>query len=240
MNPANDLSFCPVLAEMVSSRRAVGRNGRVYEGLGALSTTTNLTCLRRLIADLKPARTLEIGLSFGGSCLAFTSGHRDLGRAGSRQHTALDPYQGTFWEDCGLMAIERAGFSGYLDFRPAFSSVELPQLVSEGRRYDLVYVDGSHLFEDVFVDAYYVGRLLSEGGVVVFDDSSNANVAKVLRFLRANLSRQLPELDLAPYRGDRGRSLRYRAARWLGKSQLSAFKRAGAIDRPWDAPFGSF
>ena len=240
MNPANDLSFCPVLAEMVSSRRAVGRNGRVYEGLGALSTTNNLTCLRQLIAALKPAHTLEIGLSFGGSCLAFTSGHRDLGRAGSRQHTALDPYQSTVWEDCGLMAVERAALSGYLDFRPAYSSVELPKLIGEGRRYDLVYVNGSHLFEDVFVDVYYASRLLSEGGVMAIDDGANGHVAKVLRFVRANLSQQLPEFALSPYRGDGGRSLRYRVARWLGKTQLNAFRKVGAIDRTWDSPFRPF
>ena len=240
MNPPNELSFCPVLAEMVGTQRAVGRSGRVYQGLTALSTLNNLLCLRQLILELKPANTLEIGLSFGGSCLVFASGHRDLGRAESHQHAALDPFQATVWEDCGLMAVERAGLSGYLDFRPAYSSLELPRLVSEGRRYDLVYVDGSHLFEDVFVDAYFVSRLLSEGGVVAFDDSSNRHVAKVLRFIRANLSQQLPELDLAPYRGDRGRSLRYRAARWLGKSQLSAFRRVGAIDRPWDSPFRPF
>lgn len=34
--------FCPVLPELVQSRRAVGRTGRVYEGLAALSTINNL------------------------------------------------------------------------------------------------------------------------------------------------------------------------------------------------------
>jgi len=27
-----------------------------------------------------------------------------------------------------------------------------------------MYVDGSHLFEDVFVDAYFGARLLTDGG----------------------------------------------------------------------------
>ena len=73
---------------------------------------------------------------------------------------------------------------GYLDFREECSALELPKLMKQGARFDLVYIDGSHLFEDVFIDAYFVARLLTQGGVVVFDDSTNPHIAKVLRFLR--------------------------------------------------------
>jgi hypothetical protein len=31
-------------------------------------------------------------------------------------------------------------------------------------RFGLAYIDGSHLFEDVFVDAYYVTRSVEQGG----------------------------------------------------------------------------
>ena len=90
-----------------------------------------------------PAR--EIGFSFGGSCLVFTASHRDLGRTPTRQHIAIDPFSDSVWDDCGLLSIERAGLTNYLDFRSAFSSAELPKLISDGARFDLVYVDGSHL-----------------------------------------------------------------------------------------------
>jgi SAM-dependent methyltransferase len=46
----------------------------------------------------------------------------------------------------------------------------LPELVAEGRRFDLVYVDGSHHGLDVLVDASLAWRLLTAGGVVIFDD----------------------------------------------------------------------
>jgi hypothetical protein len=39
----------------------------------------------------------------------------------------------TSWDDCGLMAIERAGLSSYLDFRQGYSAVELPKLVEAER-----------------------------------------------------------------------------------------------------------
>lgn len=46
----------------------------------------------------------------------------------------------------------------------------LPELVEEGRQFDLVYVDGSHHGLDVVIDASLGWRLLRPGGVVIFDD----------------------------------------------------------------------
>lgn len=46
----------------------------------------------------------------------------------------------------------------------------LPDLVAERARFDLVYVDGSHLGLDVLVDAAHSWRLLEPGGALVFDD----------------------------------------------------------------------
>ena len=119
---------------MVSNRQAVGRTGKTFEELGALSSENNLTTLRNLCMHLKPRSTLEVGLSFGGSCLVFTASHRDLGREPKGQHIAIDPYERQVWDDCGLLATERAGLSGYLDFRDTPSSLVLPKLVSEGRQ----------------------------------------------------------------------------------------------------------
>jgi hypothetical protein len=153
---------------------------------------------------------------------------------------ALDPFQRTVWDDCGVQVIEQSGLAGYLDFRPAWSCLELPRLLGEGVRFGLVYVDGSHLIEDVFVDAYFVTRLLTEGGVVVFDDSTDPHVRKVLRFLRSNCRAGLGELDLRPYRADGGRGATYRVARMLGRTQMTAFRRIGKMERDWNAPFRSF
>jgi predicted O-methyltransferase YrrM len=240
MTEFKELSFCPELVEMLRSRRAVGRAGKVYDGLPAVSTLNNLICLRRMMLEIKPSKTMEVGLSFGGSCLVFTCSHRDLGRPPAGQHVALDPFESSVWQDCGVMAAERAGVRAYLDFRPVFSSLELPKLVSDGARCDLIYIDGSHLFEDVFVDAYFAVRLLSDGGVVIFDDSSTPQVAKVLRFLRKNLNTSLAELDLSPYRiSGRGR-LAYRLARLAGRNQMTAFRRNCDVEREWNAPFCSF
>jgi cephalosporin hydroxylase len=226
---------------LLAFRHAVGRSGKVFTGLGALSTVNNLITLRRLMLHLKPKRTLEVGLCFGGSCLVFTGSHRDLLAPPVRQHVALEPFQHTVWDDADLMmAVENAGLAGYLNLCPGFSSLELAALVREGRQFDLIYIDGSHLFEDVFVDFYFTVRLLSLGGVVALDDCADPNIAKVLRFVRKNMSRSIEELNLASYRSDGGRSLKYRMAHALGRTQLRAYRRIGEVQRSWDAPFTDF
>jgi hypothetical protein len=213
----------------------------VFEGLGALSTTNNLGILRRFMMERRPVRTLEVGLSFGGSALAISASHRDLGHAPTHQHIAFDPYQTgeQGWDSAGLVAIEQAGLAAFVDFRPQHSAVGLAQLVGEGAAFGLIYVDGSHFFDDVFVDAYFAFRLLTEEGVVMFDDSSTDHVAKVLSFVRANWSGWTEEVELSALRPD-GNSLRYQVGGWLGKRQLRAFRRTGKDAREWDAPLQPF
>jgi predicted O-methyltransferase YrrM len=240
MATTESFSYCPALQELLDAGNLSGRSGKRFENLSALSTANNLIQIRNLMLRRNPSRTLEIGLSFGGSALAFAAAHRDLGHFPAGQHVALDPYQHTVWDDCGLLALERAGLAQYMDFRSASSATELPGLLRAAQQFNLIYVDGSHLFEDVFVDAYYSIRLLSEDGLVLFDDSANSHVAKVLRFLRKSAGSGLREIDLAPYRSDAGRSLRYRVAHAIGRTQLTAFQRVGPVERDWNAAFEGF
>jgi hypothetical protein len=205
-----------------------------------MSSRNNLITLRRLMLHLRPRRSLEIGLCFGASALALTASHKEYQALPAKQHVAIDPFQHTVWDDAGVLAIENAGLSEYFDFRGDFSHLELPRLLIDDASFDFVYVDGSHLIEDVFVDTYFVARLLAVGGVMVLDDSTDPHVKKVIRFLRANCSAGLEEVNLTAFRGDRGRDLKYRLARGLGKVQMTAFRRIGQIQRPWNAAFCSF
>jgi hypothetical protein len=113
-------------------------------------------------------------------------------------------------------------------------------LVGERASYDIIYVDGSHLFEDVFVDFYYATRLLAQGGVMAFDDSSDPHVRKVVRFVSRNFHFAYRPLDLGPYRADRASGLRYRAAKALGRVQLTAFQKIGPATRAWNSPYRDF
>lgn len=235
----HEFSFCPELACLYSAEFAEGSDGSRF-ALGGCSTANNLATIKRLFEHIQPRHTLEIGLCLGGSGLLFTALHQGSGAAPEHQHTAIDPFQISKWKSAGLMAIERAGLSDYLDFRENYSSIELPRLLQEYRTFNIIYIDGSHLFEDVFIDAFFSARLLASGGVMIFDDSADPHVHKVLQFVRGNCGAGLEEMDLGPYRADGGTALRYRIARMFGKVQMTAFRRVGRIERAWNAPLHSF
>lgn len=234
------LEFCSVLAELAEKGETTGRSGKRFENIASFSTFNNLHVLRQLHLATKATRTLEVGLAFGGSCLVFTQTHRDLGSSPQRQHVAIDPFQASPWiDDAGLLATERAGLSGYLDFRGAPSCLVLPELLKTDEKFGLVYIDGSHLFEDVFIDFYYIVRILEVGGIVLFDDSADPHVSKVLRFIRKNLAEPLPEFNLAPYRPTEN-ALKYLLASSAGKIQLTAFQRKADPIRKWNSPYRNF
>jgi predicted O-methyltransferase YrrM len=240
MKITEPLQFCPQLVAIMRAGEVTGRSGAIHKISESSSTLNNLVTLRNLFTDLKPKRTLEVGFAFGVSALMFAASHRDSGRGPSRQHTAIDPFQATVWDEGGLMAVDAAGLGDYLDFRAALSSVALPQLVAEAATFEMIYIDGSHLFEDVFVDFYFATQLLADGGVVAFDDSSNPHVQKVLRFVDANFRSAYEPVDLACCRIDNGASLRYRIAKFLRKTQLTGFRKIGPSTRKWNSLFTHF
>ena len=236
-NGTSSLAFCPVLDEMASNGYVLGRTG-VRFGMEGLSTRNNLLMLRNLQLDVKPNRSLETGLAVGGSCLAFTQTYKDLGQAPSRQHIAIDPHQRGL-DEVGLHAVERAGLSGYLEYIEDRSEFALPQLVRDGAQFDLVYIDGLHLFENVLVDFFYCAHMMTDNGFILFDDSLWPGVKKVLQFIRTNCNSYFREVDLSPYRAD-GRSQRYKLAKLAGRVQMTGFQKLSGFPRSGLSRFVQF
>ncbi len=50
------------------------------------------------------------------------------------------------------------------------SAAALARFITEGRKFDFIYIDGSHYRDDVLVDALLAWKLLSLNGVMIFDD----------------------------------------------------------------------
>jgi predicted O-methyltransferase YrrM len=238
-NQMHFLNCCPELFRMYAEGAVVGASGQRFD-LGSCSTLNNLAVLKNLVGALKPRSSMEVGLAFGASCLLLASTYKETGAAPRGQHVAIDPFQEKYWDEAGLLAIRRAELEGFVEVREELSCLALPKMLTQGRHYDLIYVDGSHLFEDVFVDAYYCFRLVAEKGIVLFDDSRNAHVKKVVRFVRRNLRESFEEIDLSPYRLDRGRGFKYRLARMLDQAQITGFRRMGPGARPWNGSFTDF
>lgn len=218
----------------------MGRQGTVFDNLGALSTINNLIALRALMFELKPEYTLEIGLAFGGSALTFGQSHKDLGREPLKQHTAIDPAQSKYWDDTGRLVLENAELAGYVDVIEAYSSQALPRLIEERRRFGMAYIDGSHQFEDVLIDFVFTHEMLEVGGLILFDDSTNSQVAKVLRFIEANYDEIYAPVSLTRFRMGLSAKLKYKAARYLRKSQLSAYRKLKEGRQNWGKPLKAF
>jgi len=135
--------------------------------------------LQRVIADIKPRTSLEIGCAYGVSTLYICEALAALPHPS--RHIALDPFQTTQWRGIGVKNVRDAGFGSLLDFREQRSELALPRLVEEELTIEFALVDGWHTFDQVMVEFYYLNRLLRVGGVIVFDDADRRSVNRVIR-----------------------------------------------------------
>jgi len=203
------------------------------------STSNNLAVLQHWFQKLNPARTLEIGLAFGASATLLLALHRQVGHNGVCHH-AIDPFQRTDWGGCALKHLEAEGLADCFVHHEALSCFALPKLHESGERFGLIYVDGSHLFEDVMVDYYFANLLLETGGVIAFDDSSCGHVRKVVAFIRSNLGTSYEELSPYEVTAPQWPRLKQTVARWTNRQQLTVFRKVAAPARDWNTPFREF
>src|SRR6185436_20231226 len=68
-----------------------------------------------------------------------------------------------------------------------WSSIVLPRLVVDGFVADAAFVDGSHRFHEVFVDLYFLRKLVRPGGLIILDDAAWPSVAAAVRYFDLNL-----------------------------------------------------
>jgi precorrin-6B methylase 2 len=120
----------------------------------------------------RPTRYLEIG-SFEGGSLAFVHSLLD----GQITATSIDPFQD--YDEMPVHMTRGAEQRFRANMRAVGIDVRvlrgpsvdrLPPLVSAGETFDLIFIDGSHTALDVMTDAVLCWRLLSAGGLMIFDD----------------------------------------------------------------------
>ena len=121
-----------------------------------------------LIAD-GVSDVVEIGMAYGSSALAIGEALISIGKP-DPMHVVIDPHQATSWSNVGWGLLQSAGLdtSTRLILEP--SSIALPRLIGEDFTADAAYVDGSHRFHEVFVDLYFLQKIVRPGGLVVLDD----------------------------------------------------------------------
>lgn len=152
--------------------------------------------LRDLLLAEKPGTVIEIGLAYGSSALAIAEAlamaeglgiAEALAAAGPEEarHVIVDAYQKHF-HGSGWAAITGAGLAGLCSLVEERSQIALPRLLTNGFVADAAFVDGSHIFHNVFVDLFYLRELVRPGGLVILDDCSYPSVATAARYFEVN------------------------------------------------------
>lgn len=140
------------------------------------------------VLGFAPSHTLEIGLGWGLSAASILA-------AGSGDHTVV-----SFDEDEGRQhqGIDNACMFGKPAFAFGPSDIVLPQLLSQHREhFDLILIDGGHLFDEVFVDVHYSLQLCRVGGLILIDDTWMAPVSTACAWIQSNLchAEQIASVD---------------------------------------------
>ena len=184
-----------VIERLAREGTAVARSdGTRHDLFPVAASSAEGEALRGWVVREGATRTVEVGLGYAVSALHVCEGLlRGAGPAAG--HVAIDPFQATRFSGCGLQFLEDAGVSGMVEHLAERSEAALPRLLGEGRVFDLAFVDGDHRFDGVFVDLFYLGRLVRPGGVVFLDDYQLPAVERAASFYVRNLGWKLEEVS---------------------------------------------
>ena len=149
--------------------------------------------LRDLLLDENARVLIEIGLAYGSSALAIAEALVSEGTEGA-VHVIIDAFQDEF-HDAGWDALVAAGLTDVCSLLRERSQLALPRLVADGVVADAAFVDGSHIFHNVFVDLFFLRELVRPRGLVVLDDCNWPLVATAVRYFEINAGWQVEPID---------------------------------------------
>jgi predicted O-methyltransferase YrrM len=142
--------------------------------------------LRDLLIAEDVETVVEVGLAYGSSALAIGEALVAVG-ASRPLHVVIDPLQATEWSNVGWQLLRSAGLDPIARLVLQPSSMALAQLVAEGFSADAAFVDGSHRFHEVFVDLYFLRKIVRPGGIVVLDDHWWPSVRTAEHYFELNM-----------------------------------------------------
>lgn len=181
-----------LLQRVRASRAQLQTNGpprtRPFDGdfqRVALPTADGDALRDLLIAD-GASVVIEIGLAYGSSALAIGEALCASGAA-TASHIVIDPFQRTAYDSVGWDVLSEAGITEHTILYEEGSSMVLPRLAAAGLVADAAFVDGSHRFHEVFVDLYFLRKLVRPSGLIILDDVTWPSVATALSYFDRNL-----------------------------------------------------
>jgi predicted O-methyltransferase YrrM len=129
---------------------------------------------------------VEVGLAYASSALAIGEALVSVGAA-RPLHVIIDPMQVTAFSNVGWQLMESAGLDTVARLILEPSSMALPRLITEELTADAAFVDGSHRFHEVFVDLYFLRKIVRPGGVIILDDHWWPSVRTAEHYYETNM-----------------------------------------------------
>jgi predicted O-methyltransferase YrrM len=142
--------------------------------------------LRDLLIAESIETIVEVGLAYGSSALAIGEALIAV-QARRPLHVVIDPLQTTEWSNVGWQMLRSAGLDKIARLILQPSSLALPHLLAEGFTADAAFVDGSHRFHEVFVDLYFLRKIVRPGGLIVLDDHWWPSVRTAEHYFEINM-----------------------------------------------------
>lgn len=205
--------FRSQLLSMYAGEPQKGANGEMI----AIDSVTRIgppqgMYLYDLCRELKPKKTLEIGLAYGFSTIYILAAHHENQSGGS--HTAMDPCQASTYHDVGRTQPETVGMAHTFRFFPERSYPTLSELWRQGEGFEFIFIDGNHRFDDILTDFTLSAALCVVGGYISLDDMWMPSIQRAASFIRKNRT-DFEEV---------------RTHTW----NIAAFKRVAKDTRAWD------
>jgi predicted O-methyltransferase YrrM len=149
-----------------------------------------------LIKDNNYLKCLEIGMANGLSGLYICQALKEnkekvINKDKEAYLVSMDPFQKEQWDNAAINHIKSAGLSNFSIYVKEKSYNGMPKILNqlnneEIQPFDLIFIDGMHLFDYTLIDFFYADLLLRKGGVIVLDDIKHPNVKACLNYIKTN------------------------------------------------------
>lgn len=176
--------FSTVLRSMYSEQPQTGSDGQKHK----LDPITRISveegaCLYHLCRDSGAARTMEIGCAYGFSTLYFLAA---ISSNPAATHTAIDPWETHAWHGIAVANARAVGMDKSFRLIEEKSFLAVPRLIRDKNEYDVIFIDGSHRFDDTLVEFALCALACKMGGYIVLDDMWMPSTRKAVSFVRRN------------------------------------------------------
>ena len=227
-----------VIQKVVQRGHVTDREGNQKLLAGAV-TEGEANYLYDLICHEGLKRTLETGVANGLSTLAMTLAVKSI----DGHHIGIDPCQATDHNETALVLLEEFNVDKYFTLMDGPAHTEMPKLMDNESKFDLIFIDGMHLFDYKLVDVFLADMVLRDGGWLLLHDLLIPSVKKTLRYLlRHRDYEMIMTPDLRPTAARRARyvagAFLKQRAMWYswpnGFSNLLVLRKKSSPDHNWD------